>query len=767
MRAKLLIFAILFTAGTVAAEAQNVGLVLSGGGARGAAHIGVIKALEENNIPIDYISGTSIGAIVGSLYAMGYTPDEMLQLLLSEEFVHWQTGVISEKYIYHFRKPDETPNFMTFALNMRDSVIFDGLLPGSIVNPVQMNQAFLELYAQATAKSGWNFDNLFVPFRCMGADIYGKRSIVFRSGDLGEAVRVSMTFPFVFKPIWKNGVPLFDGGIYDNFPIKVMKEDFNPEYIIGSAVRGGGWKPSENPINQVEPMIMQKTDYEIPEEEGLLIEMRLPDVFLLDFYKAKEVMQTGYERTLAVIDKIKKDVERETTLEEVTRRRDEYKASLPQLTFKNIYITGVTEDQRRYITAELKHGIEGEFSMEDFRRAYFKMLTYSKIKEIIPTAVYNWKELSFDLYLAIKIKEELKVSIGGNVSSHQANQLFLGLEYQSLGVSSADFNANFQMGNSYSGVALEGRFYTSSRVSGFIGVKLKYSNKNYSQSQSLFYEDVMPAFIKKQERFMRLSYAVPFVMRSKLEWFAGLGQVYDYYYQTTSFSKIDFDASRYNLLNTGFRFERNSLNYKQYATEGRYQLLNGQYVLGDENFRSGEMNNFTDIKQHQWFQVKGSWTNFPKMKRKFSLGLMGEAVYSTKQFSSNYTASVLRASSFTPTPHSKISFNEAFHATSYLAGGVIPVCKLNDVLHLRMEIYGFMPLQDIRKEVQEVNAVNTYNARYGDYFKTWQMMGETALVLQLPFISVSLFANCYSYPKNNYNIGLNIGYLVFDSGFFE
>ncbi|MDR3252459.1 MAG: patatin-like phospholipase family protein [Tannerella sp.] len=767
MGVKALIFTILFIFGTIAAEAQKVGLVLSGGGARGAAHIGVIKALEENNVPIDYISGTSIGAIVGSLYAMGYTPDEMLQLLLSEEFGYWQTGIIGESYIYHFKKPDDTPSFMTFALNLRDSVIFDGLLPSSIVNPIQMNQAFMELYAPATAKAAWNFDNLFVPFRCMGADIYGKRSIAFRTGDLGEAVRVSMTFPFVFKPIWRNGVPLFDGGIYDNFPIKVMKEDFNPEYIIGSAVRGGGWKPSENPINQVEPMIMQKTDYEIPEEEGLLVEMRLPDVFLLDFYKAKEVMQIGYERALAVIDKIKADVGRETPLEEVMQRRREYKASLPPLKFKNIYVTGVTEEQRKYITTELKHGIDGEFSMEDFRRAYFKMLTYSKIKEIIPTAVYNWKEQSFDLQLAVKIKEELKVSIGGNVSSHQANQLFLGLEYQSIGESSADFNANFQMGNSYSGVAIEGRFFTSSRVPGYIGVKMGYSNKKYSQSQSLFYEDVMPAFIKEQERFARLRYAVPFVMRSKLEWFIGFGQMQDDYYQTTSFSPTDLDVSRYNLFNTGFRFERNSLNYKQYATEGRYQLLNGQYILGDENFRSGEMRNFIDVKQHKWFQVKGSWTNFPSMKRKFNLGLMGEAVYSTKQFSSNYTASVLRASSFTPTPHSKISFNEAFHATSYLAGGVIPIYKFNDVLHLRMEVYGFMPLQDIKKEAQEAGAAYTYNARYGDYFKTWQIMGETALVLQLPFISVSLFANGYSYPKNNYNIGLNIGYLIFDSGFFE
>ena len=81
--------------------AQKVGLVMSGGGAKGAAHIGVIKALEENNIPIDYVAGTSIGAIIGSLYAMGYTPEEMLDLMLSEEFGYWQTGTVESLSLIH------------------------------------------------------------------------------------------------------------------------------------------------------------------------------------------------------------------------------------------------------------------------------------------------------------------------------------------------------------------------------------------------------------------------------------------------------------------------------------------------------------------------------------------------------------------------------------------------------------------------------------------------------------------------------------------
>ena len=81
---------------------QRVGLVMSGGGARGLAHIGVIKVLEENNIPVDYVAGTSMGAIIAALYSMGYTPDEMIEVLKTEDFQRWDTGTMDHKYMFYF-----------------------------------------------------------------------------------------------------------------------------------------------------------------------------------------------------------------------------------------------------------------------------------------------------------------------------------------------------------------------------------------------------------------------------------------------------------------------------------------------------------------------------------------------------------------------------------------------------------------------------------------------------------------------------------------
>ena len=271
---KITVIIALFLAAIQIVSAQKVGLVLSGGGAKGAAHIGVIKALEENNIPIDYITGTSIGAIIGSLYAMGYSPEEMLELMLSKEFSYWQTGTVEEQYTYYFKEPYPTPEFAHFSIDMSDSLqIKASFLPQSLINPIQMNQAFMALFSQATAKAGWNFDNLFVPFRCVASDIYTKKPIIFKNGDLGDAVRASMTFPFFFQPIWKDSIPLFDGGIYDNFPVGPMKDAFHPDFIFGSTVSGGNKKPSENPYNQIETMIMQKTDYEEPEEKAEFIDL--------------------------------------------------------------------------------------------------------------------------------------------------------------------------------------------------------------------------------------------------------------------------------------------------------------------------------------------------------------------------------------------------------------------------------------------------------------------------------------------------------------
>ena len=747
-------------------QAQRVGLVLSGGGAKGAAHIGVIKAFEENEIPIDYITGTSIGAIIGSLYAMGYTPDEMLQLMLSKEFGYWQTGTVEDDYMYYFRKPDPTPEMAHFSIDMSDSLqIKTNFLPQSLINPIQMNQAFMALYAQATAKAAWNFDNLFVPFRCIGSDIYNKKPVIFKNGDLGEAVRISMTFPLFFKPVWKDSVPMFDGGIYDNFPVKTMKEDFHPDFIFGVALSTGKSKPSNNPYNQIETMIMQETNYEVDEEDGMIIRFNMPDVSLLDFQKANEIMEMGYKRTMSLIDSIKGQVHRRMPLDSLNLRRKQYKESLPPLVFKNIYITGVSESQQKYIESQLHRDINQEFSMEEFKRAYFKMLAYSKIKEIVPKAIYNRVNKTFDLHLYITMSDEINIGLGGNISSHQANQLYLGLGYRYLGRYAADMNADFQVGNSFSGVMLNGRMYLQTRIPTYINWQGVFSYKRYSESQSLFYEDVVPAFIKQHELYMKLKLGFPFLNRAKAEIGFGYGQFNDYYYQNTevSFADRDYEHSRYNLFSGSLNIEQNSLSTKVYPISGVKRSLNAQYITGTEKYRPNVATEPTKNNTHSWLQMKAHWEQYHELSKLFNLGYTGELVLSSKNLMENYTASILQAPAFTPTPHSTIVFNEAFRANQYAALGVSPIVKLGKFVHFRLDLYGFLPLYEIKKhtEVLDNNYVMTL-PYYGKFLDSFKYMGEAAFVVHLPFTSISLYANGYSYPSKNFNFGINIGYLLFN-----
>ena len=471
--------------------------------------------------------------------------------------------------------------------------------------------------------------------------------------------------------------------------------------------------------------------------------------------------------TLSMIDSIKQRVPREVPLNEVTERRKAYKENLPPLIFRNIYVTGVSEAQRKYIEAQLHRDINNEFSMEEFKRAYFKMLTYSKIREIMPHAVYNRKEKKFDLYLDVKMKEEITVGFGGNVSSHQANQLYLGLGYQYLGRFAADVNSNFQVGNSFSGVMLSGRMYLQTQIPTYLNWQGVFSDKKYTESQSLFYEDIVPAMIKQKELYMKLKLGFPFLNHAKAEIGFAYGRLNDFYLQSTTipFPNASFDHSWYDLFSGSLSIEQNSLNTKQYPISGKQQFLIAQYVTGTEKYTPSPTSATTEApigrKVHSWLQLKGRWNQYQTLSNRFNLGYLAEMVISSKNLMNNYTASVLQAPAFTPTPHSEIVFNEAFRANQYVAFGLSPILKLSKLLHFRLDMYGFAPLYEIQKTVPENNPYVGI-PHYGKFLHSFNYMGEAAVVLQLPFLCISLYANGYSYPKENFNFGLNIGYLIFN-----
>lgn len=747
-------------------QAQKVGLVLSGGGAKGMTHIGIIRALEENNIPIDYITGTSMGAIIGSLYAMGYSPDDMEALLRSEDFKRWYSGQIEPEYGYYFKQNRPTPEFFNIRFSFKDSLhIKPQILPTSMVNPIQMNLVFVELFARATAACNGDFNHLFVPFRCIASDVYNKRPLIMRKGDLGDAVRASMSFPFVFKPIEIDSVLAYDGGIYNNFPTDIMREDFRPGVIIGSVVAANPGKPKENDLmSQLENMIMQKTDYTLPDSLGIVMTFKYDDVSLLDFDRLQELHDIGYNRTISLMDSIKSRIHRRTSAENVRLRRLVYRSNLPQFRFRDIYIEGANPQQQAYIKKEFHDEDHEVFTYEDLKRGYFRLLSDNMISEIIPHAVYDPKNDLYSLHLKVKMEDNFSVRMGGSVSTTSSNQIYLGLGYQNLNYYSKEITLDGQIGKVYNNAQLMAKIDLPTRVPTSYRLIASLSTFDYYKKDKLFSKNDKPSFNSKDERFVKLMVALPFLANKRAEISIGYGKLQDNYFQSNviNFDKDRSDRSTYNLLGGAIGFYGSTLNARQYATKGYFEKLVAQIFTGKEKFIPGNPTetSFTTKDRQSWLQISYMKYAYHTMTPKFTLGWMAEMLYSSKNFSENYAATMLQAADFSPTPHSKIMYNEAFRANQFLAAGIKPIFVFNDMFQVRSELYGFMPIFPIKK-----NALN--KAYYGKAFSRFEYLGEISVICQLPFGAISAYVNHYSSPKKEWNVGLTLGWQLFNYRFIE
>jgi len=207
-------------------ERKKIGLVLSGGGARGAAHVGVLKVLEELNVPVDYIVGTSLGAVVGALYSMGKTPAELETILATLE---WNRGFVDAlpRSRLPFRRKDEEDKFQTnFELGVQGkSVTFPpGVLQGHGL------YVLLQTLIGGSALEH-DFDNFPIPYRAVATDLEKSETVVLGSGDLAKVLQASMSIPAVYAPVKLDGKLLVDGGVTNNLAVDVVR-DMGAEIVI-------------------------------------------------------------------------------------------------------------------------------------------------------------------------------------------------------------------------------------------------------------------------------------------------------------------------------------------------------------------------------------------------------------------------------------------------------------------------------------------------------------------------------------------------------
>ncbi|MCK4655216.1 MAG: patatin-like phospholipase family protein, partial [Candidatus Cloacimonetes bacterium] len=393
---------------------EKIGLALSGGGARGLAHIGVLKVIDELEIPIDYIAGTSTGAIIGGLYAMGYSAAEIEDIVLG---ITWE-DIFDEKIcredVYVGQKRWKPYANYFFALDEN----FLPKLPQAFLSGNNLiNQLFTITYPVAHIK---NFDELAIPFRCIATNILNGEMKIFSSGSIHEVMCASMSFPTMLKPFKLQDQLYVDGGILANLPTEVVKE-MGADFVIGIKTNTGLKGKDElvsliDVLDQTINLHITKNINESIQFCDILIEPQLEDISILDFNKKKEIINLGEEAA-------KKYFAENQFNFEMERKTPELNFLPEKVSFSRISVTGNKHLSKTKIKEYVGLHSNIFYSRNEIVNAIEEAFNSELFTIIYPVI----KQSGTDYILNIIVEEKDRKQLGFSLSYNDNNEIVVGL----------------------------------------------------------------------------------------------------------------------------------------------------------------------------------------------------------------------------------------------------------------------------------------------------------------------------------------------------
>ncbi|GGE03560.1 patatin-like phospholipase family protein [Psychroflexus salis] len=336
----------------------KVGVVLSGGGAKGLAHIGALQVIEEAGVQIDYIAGTSMGAIIGGLYAAGYSPKQLDSIFYATDFNKLIRDELPRNAKTYFeRKEDEK-----YGLSLN----FDNFKP-SLPSGLSKGQNVYNFLAQLTAHVETNeFKDLPIPFFCVATNLETGAEIIMDQGSLPLAISASGAIPSVFRPIQVEEELLTDGGVVNNFPVEELKKR-GANFIIGVDVQDSLYtreklKNGLDVMTQVSNFRMINAMKNKRELVDVFIRPDIKEFSVLDFDRGEEIIKNGVfaaSKQIASLQKIAKQQKHTTTYRKPIHAKD-------SLTVNNINISGNTLYPRSYILGKIQLNENLQTSYKDF-----------------------------------------------------------------------------------------------------------------------------------------------------------------------------------------------------------------------------------------------------------------------------------------------------------------------------------------------------------------------------------------------------------------
>ena len=546
--------------------------------------------------------------------------------------------------------------------------------------------------------------------------------------------------------------------MYNNFPVDVALDDFQPDIIIGVNAAGTNTPTNENNIiSQIRAMMTTPTNFSVICENGILIDANTNRFGLFDFSKITEIIEEGYNSTIQKLARIKINVQRRTDPVELNKKRKAFRSSEPEISIDNLTIEGVNSKQAEYVRSIIKPSY-APLPLKRLKAAYYQLIADPNIKSIYPTMKMNPSTGYFDLNLKITREKELITQFGGNLSSKPVSEAFVGLQYNIWNKSSYTFSGNFYFGKLYTSGQVKIRMDVPSSPRYFLELDATLNQYDFYRSSNQFFSELKPSYILKSDYNFGASLGIPVRNKGKLVASVNFIRLTDDYYQTENFlSKDTADQTILHGPSAYLLFERNTLNRKQYASQGTLFSAKLQYVNVDEFTIPGSTSiDRTEKKSyHDWFQFKLMYENYFKKIGPFKIGFYGEGVASNMPFLANYTASVLNSPVFSPIQESKTIFIPDFHSHNYAGVGLKTIVQLKNNIEFRME--GFV-MQPYKKFL----STGDNQAIYGPAFSRRIYCASVGPVFHSPLGPIGLFVNYFEGRTQSFSILFHFGYFIFN-----
>lgn len=410
---------LLFATPTVEAQRKKVGVVLSGGGAKGVAHIGVLQVLEKAGIPVDVIVGTSMGSIVGGLYAIGYSADQLDSLVRVQDWMFLLSDKVN-RYDLPFGEKEQDGKYLLSLPFDRGKKRPSGFISG---------QNVYNLFSDLTIgyHDSLDFLQLPIPFACVAADMFHREEIVMKGGNLVQAMRASMAIPGVFTPVRTGNRVLVDGGILNNFPTDVARE-LGAEIVIGVDVQADLMKEDKlESVSGVIPQIINLLCMNKHEANVKLADLVIrPDMkgYTAASFSARSIDSLLARGKVAALQQWSEIMRVKELIGESGNVDNEIpKASQPEkIAIRNIIIRGLSPREEGWVRRKMRIEANSEITLDDIHR---EIATLYGTKAFVAVNYRLLGTAPHDLELSLKSNPMSTLNIGFRFDSEEMAAILL------------------------------------------------------------------------------------------------------------------------------------------------------------------------------------------------------------------------------------------------------------------------------------------------------------------------------------------------------